>query len=288
MATRDIKTFHDTVVCDMCGRTLLRGEHAETYLAGGHRREVCDLCADRALHEGWIREDTALESLEPKDRSDRRRSLFGRLRQRRERALDRGAGRRAPRAPEDLPPDGYEAYEPDDAYEPRDPVAYGGGPEYEPEPEAELEYEPEPPPAEPEPEPGPPPRRPWRRPAPELDESPVAPRPDRHVRAVPAGTEHRIAAALELFNGSEHTRTVAGVARSLGPPVVSARATGPGARVTIVVSWELSWYRYEVELGEDGNVHQAAQGYELEELDPDERTQTAAADEYGRLLPGHG
>src|SRR3954447_17850859 len=97
MATRDIKTFHDTVVCDMCGRTLLRGEHAETYLAGGHRREVCDLCADRALHEGWIREDTALESLEPKDRSDRRRSLFGRLRQRPGRAPL--LVRRAPPAP---------------------------------------------------------------------------------------------------------------------------------------------------------------------------------------------
>src|SRR3954452_17707090 len=272
MATRDIRTFHETVVCDMCGRTLLRGEHAETYLAGGQRREVCDLCADRALHEGWIREDTALESLEPKDRSDRRRSLFGRLRQRR----DRGAGRRPAREQEHLPPDGdeaYDAYEPYDPYEPEDPVAY----EPEPEPEDPL----------PEPEPSPPPRKPWRRPPRELDDPPLAaPRPDRHVRAVPAGTEQRIAAALELFNGAEHTRTVAGVARSLGPPVVSARATGPGGRVTIVVSWELSWYRYEVELGEDGNVHQAAQGYELDELDADERKPTAAADEYGRLVPG--
>src|SRR4051812_31248260 len=126
MATRDIKTFHDTVVCDMCGRTLLRGEHAETYLAGGHRREGGDLCADRALHEGWVREDTALESLEPKDRSDRRRSLFGRLRQRRERAVDRGAGRRS-RAAEDSPPDGYEPYEP---YEPDEPLPYETEPVY--------------------------------------------------------------------------------------------------------------------------------------------------------------
>jgi hypothetical protein len=285
MATRDIKTFHDTVVCDMCGRTLLRGEHAETYLAGGHRREVCDLCADRALHEGWIREDTALESLEPKDRSDRRRSLFGRLRQRRERGGERPPGRRA-RAGDEEPP-----YEPYDPYEPSDPALYDDDGLYAPEPEPEdaLEPEPELDPGAPGPDApaGPPRSRPWRRPSRELDEQPAAEtsRPDRHVRAVPSGVEQRVAAALELFNASEHTRTVAGVARSLGPPVVSARATGPGGRVTIVVSWELSWYRYEVELGEDGNVHQAAQGYELDELDADERKPTAAADEYGQLHP---
>ena len=42
--------------CDVCGRTLLRGEHAESFLAGGPRRMVCELCTPRAAHEGWIRE----------------------------------------------------------------------------------------------------------------------------------------------------------------------------------------------------------------------------------------
>src|SRR3954447_20159630 len=138
MATRDIKTFHDTVVCDMCGRMLLRGEHAETYLAGGHRREVCDLCADRALHEGWIREDTALESLEPKDRSDRRGSLFGRLPQRPARAADRRGAPPPPRAPPAGPgggnaalaPEGDEPYDPYEQYEPEAPAAYGAEPAY--------------------------------------------------------------------------------------------------------------------------------------------------------------
>jgi hypothetical protein len=266
MATRDIRTFHESVVCDMCGRTLLRGEHAETYLAGGSRREVCDLCADRALHEGWVREDARLEAVEPAGRSDRGRSLLGRLRQRRERAADRAAERAAERAAAHSPP------EPP----PEDPV------DVEPEPEQEPEPEPEPAPA-------PAPRRPRRRPPPEAAEPVAAEREPRSVRAVPTSAEQRTLAALELFNATEHTRTVSGVSRSLGQPTVAAQATGPGGRVTIVVSWELCWYRYEVELDEDGSrVHQAAQGYELSELPPEDRLATAAADEYGRLHAARG
>jgi hypothetical protein len=261
MATRDIRTFHESVVCDMCGRTLLRGEHAETYLAGGSRREVCDLCADRALHEGWVREDARLEAVEPAGRSDRGRSLLGRLRQRRERAADRAAERAAERAAAHPPPDPP----------PEDPV------DFEPQPEPEPESEPAPP------------RRPRRRPPREATEPVAAEREPRSVRAVPTSAEQRTLAALELFNATEHTRTVSGVSRSLGRPTVAAQATGPGGRVTVVVSWELCWYRYEVELDEEGSrVHQAAQGYELSELPPEDLQPTAEADEYGRLHPARG
>ncbi len=45
---RDIRTNQLDVACDICGRTLLRGEHPEHYLAGGERRTVCDLCITRA------------------------------------------------------------------------------------------------------------------------------------------------------------------------------------------------------------------------------------------------
>ena len=45
----------------------------------------------------------------------------------------------------------------------------------------------------------------------------------RHVRAVPTSAEQRIASAVDAFNSSEHPRTVAGVARSLGVPIVSVR-----------------------------------------------------------------
>ena len=47
------------VTCDVCGRTLLRGEKADVFLAGGTRRMVCELCTRVPMHEGWIREGLA-------------------------------------------------------------------------------------------------------------------------------------------------------------------------------------------------------------------------------------
>src|SRR3954447_12210183 len=87
--TTDIKTNQEDVACDICGRTLLRGEHAEGYLAAGQRRQVCELCTARAQHEGWIREsggdDLALRHPRGEGRG---RSFIDRLRSRRERARE--------------------------------------------------------------------------------------------------------------------------------------------------------------------------------------------------------
>jgi hypothetical protein len=115
----------------------------------------------------------------------------------------------------------------------------------------------------------------------------VAPREPRHVHAVPTSDELKTARAVELFNASEHPRTVAGVARSLGAPAVSVLPNeGPGSVVRIVVAWELCWYRYEADLADDGShvVRGAGQGYELSELTPQEQAANAAADEHGMLV----
>jgi hypothetical protein len=225
VATRDIRTTDAHTSCDVCGRTLLRGERAEIYLNGGARRSVCDLCTARALHEGWIREGTALPGDGREAGSDRRRSLLSRLR-----------GRREPSAPAEAP--------------------------------APLRAEPEPaPPPEP-------PRRVRER-----------IREPRHVRAVPTSVEHKIASAIDVFNGSEHRRTIAGVARSLGAPTVSVRpADDSPSQVNLVASWELCWYRYEVDLSDEvPTVRLSAQGYELDELVDEERTANARSDERGSL-----
>jgi hypothetical protein len=98
--------------------------------------------------------------------------------------------------------------------------------------------------------------------------------------------EHKVAAAVEAFNSSEHRRTVAGVARSLGSPVVSVRASEThSSLVNVVAAWELCWYRYEIDLADDlPGVRVASQGAELSELGPDEREGNAGADENGLLV----
>lgn len=84
MATRTILTSQPALSCDVCARTLLRGEHADVYLQSGQRRNVCELCAPRAAQEGWRRErEIDLEArVQPHERPPR--GLLRRLR--------RGAG----------------------------------------------------------------------------------------------------------------------------------------------------------------------------------------------------
>jgi hypothetical protein len=236
-----ITTSHAVVSCDVCGRTLLRGEHADVFLHGGQRRMVCELCTPRAAHEGWIRE--GMDDARVRDRGDRRsRSLLGRLRNR--------LGEVPPAEQAEAPEPAHEAF----------PAVEEVPFVPDPEPVAV------PVPAAPEPEPG-------------FEAAP------RSVHAVPTNADLKIARAVELFNASEHARTVSGVARSLGAPVVAVRPSATeGSVVTIVVAWELSWYRYEVDLGnEAAGVRVSEQGSELHELDEADQTANAAADEAGRL-----
>ena len=110
------------------------------------------------------------------------------------------------------------------------------------------------------------------------------PQGERHVHAVPTSDELKITRALELFNVSEHPRTVAGVARSLGPPAVAVLPVENSSVVMVTVAWELCWYRYEVDLADErGGVRVADQGYELHELTQSEQVANAAADDRGVL-----
>jgi hypothetical protein len=215
---KSISTSTPVVACDVCGRTLLRGEQADVFLHGGVRRNVCELCTQRAAHEGWIREGLDDAAVRSRAHNGRSRSLLARLRQRRAEAQamqERAAGH-----------DG------------------GDGPV----------------PGEPAPEP-------------------------RTIHAVPTNADLKMARALDLFNASVHPRTVAGVARSLGAPIVVVRPSATERSVvSIVVGWELSWYRFEVDLADEAaGPRVTAQGAELAELDPADQVPNAAADEVGHL-----
>jgi hypothetical protein len=240
---KELRPTHEMVSCAVCGRTILKGERTEAYLApGGQRKLVCELCTPRADHEGWIRESAHGDMPAARPR-EQRRPLFGRLRRERR---------------EESPAPQLQ----------RDQASGQNGelPQHEP---ATDEYEV----AEPQ---APRARRPSRRKDP------------RHVRAVPTNAQVKIERALEMFNHSEHTRTIAGIARTLGHPWVSAlpRAEAP-SEVDITVAWELSWYRYRIDLGDASDpVTLLDKGQEIEELAESEREWNASATEDGQLAAG--
>src|SRR4051795_10677392 len=78
---KELKTDEEPVACDICGRTILKGERTEPFLApGGRRRTVCELCIPRADHEGCIRESAQNDVPATRVRPQQRRSFVGRLR----------------------------------------------------------------------------------------------------------------------------------------------------------------------------------------------------------------
>ena len=325
--------MHDLISCDLCHRTILKGERIETFVGGGDRQRVCELCSLRALRSGWTREAELERRTPGREPLDPPRSLWSR-------ALtwveEQGLwGVAPPTGAEEE--NGARSADPAPAPGSAEPAPRAASAASAPEPVAAPadDVAPQPTPAAPagaaeastgadasrhalddrrrraaaraeE-------RRQARRMQAERasedaddDVASVARRPartpnpaglrdlisgrrrePRHVQAVPAGREAKIELALQLFNDSEHRRTIAGVGRTLGEPWVSAAplAEDPDAReVGIIVAWELSWYRFRVELDEaDEVVVLLDRGNELEDLDESLRTWNAGADAEGRL-----
>jgi len=261
MTTRTIITSQPDVACDVCERRLLRGEHPDIFLAAGRRRVVCELCAPRAVHEGWRREADGDGLAIPALRTRRGRNLFERLRQ---------VGRPASAAGE------------------------------EPAGELPFEVEPQPHEQAAEPPAGPPSyeraAEPYdfldgidhgtAEPVPAMARERSAARVSQAALAPKAREGTPLERGLAAFNASEYPRRIAGIARSLGVAAVKVRPAenAVGDVVAILVAWELCWYRYEVDLDVDPDrVRLTAQGTELEELAREDRVANALADQLGML-----
>ena len=78
--------------------------------------------------------------------------------------------------------------------------------------------------------------------------------------------------------------------RTLGEPWASASpAQDAPSEVVVVVAWELSWYRYRVDLGDALEpVALLQKGEELDQLNPELREWNASAAPDGRLAAGVG
>ena len=82
---------------------------------------------------------------------------------------------------------------------------------------------------------------------------------------VPLGLAAQL--GVDAFNASVDRRSVASIARSLGPPRASIVAfSGSRPDVIVTVAWELSWYQYRVDAGETGEVRLEGRGDDPAEL----------------------
>jgi hypothetical protein len=101
-----------------------------------------------------------------------------------------------------------------------------------------------------------------------------------------APAEGRLGAALARFNASDAASTVAGLTRSLGDPRVSVgAAAGSPTEARITVAWDLCWYQWGVDVGDESRpVFSLAKGSEIEQLDRSARQWNAVAGEAGLRL----
>lgn len=251
MATRQLVTSHPDIVCDICGRRLLRGEHPELFLAGAERRTVCELCAPRATHEGWLRHVEGGLPGHGAIRARRGRTLLDRLRGLRQ---DAGRNKRQSRSGEDRLGDGLEPFQFLDGPPPRTASSAAASFLSESFEEEHVDYQGE--------------------------QHHDAPSEADPLALVDLTAE---ALALQAFNASEGPKRIAGIARALGAPEVSVRSH-EHERVYIVIAWELCWYRYEVNLeAVSASVELIERGIELEQLPDEDRLGNASADERGEL-----
>jgi hypothetical protein len=98
--------------------------------------------------------------------------------------------------------------------------------------------------------------------------------------------EQQMVEAADRFNESAFRRTIAGIAKSLGPARVSfLPLSGTNPEVVLTIAWDISWYQYRVVFDSQQPVRLAERGYELDELDPRFQRWNGHVEHDGRVSP---
>ena len=92
--------------------------------------------------------------------------------------------------------------------------------------------------------------------------------------------------AADIFNASAYRRTVAGIAKSLGPPKASiVPLSGVSGDTVVTVAWDISWYQYRVTPDSAQPVRLAERGHDVSELERSFLAWNAQLADDGRLMP---
>jgi hypothetical protein len=233
----------------VCGRTFLVGEQVQSFVSIEGRHEVCELCAATTAELGWLPADQEGAEEALRAENERQPGFFTRLFARPPRAEDEVRAER--QQPE--PPANHEL----------DTERYDVEAQW-------AEEKPKPPPAAEKPKALPDPAGRGMRPRrlqPDLSPS------------------SRFERAISRFNASEAGRTVAGLTRTLGAPSVSVGGSaGAEDEVRVTVAWELTWYQWGVDLGDELRpVYELSKGFEVDEIDAAARQWNASAHD-GRIV----
>ena len=99
-------------------------------------------------------------------------------------------------------------------------------------------------------------------------------------------SEAALVEAADLFNASLFRRTIEGVARALGAPLVSIiPLSGVNSELVLTFAWEITWYQYRV-LPEAGQpIRLADRGADVSEIETAFTEWNASLGEDGRVVP---
>jgi hypothetical protein len=234
----------------VCGRTFLVGEQVRSFVSTEGRHEVCELCAGTTAELGWLPADQEGAAEKLRADGERKPGFFKRVFARPPQVEDEPRAERPapqPLANHELDTERYdvEAQWVEEALAP-------------------------PPPAAAKPKPLPDPAAAGMRP--------------RRLQPDLSPTS-RFERAISRFNAGEAGRTVAGLTRTLGAPSVSVGdSAGAEDEVRITVAWELTWYQWGVDLGDELRpVYELSKGFEVDEIDAAARQWNASAHD-GRIV----